>query len=216
MPVRISLRVGSKASPFREMLHRLITSIRGGEVYLCSGYIWQPCQAGTCLGSYSVLDDKLLQALMRAAPARIVTIAGKLDYPIWQLGYRNFVLSLKKHFKNVDAYIAPRRNWHAKIAIRLNEHGEPIAGLVGSSNLTRPAYGLNSRKWNFEADVLIWIPDSKFNKIFGSPYEAFDNQRLLGDLHLLLDASKNQYSEFEQLRKLREYVMESGLKRFDV
>lgn len=150
-----------------------------------------------------------------ANPARVITVAGKFSSSFWENYYYNFVMALKAFF-NVDAYVAPSRNWHAKIAIRLDAMGEPIVGLVGSSNLTRPAYGIMSVNWNFEADVLIWTPDSERDKIFGRPYEVDNNEALLGDFHLVLDTRKDQYSEQYQLYKLHKYVMESGLERFNV
>ena len=73
-----------------------------------------------------------------------------------------------------------------------------------------------SVNWNFEADVLIWTPDSERDKIFGRPYEMDNNEALLGDFHLILDTRKDQYSEQYQLYKLHKYVMESGLERFNV
>ncbi|RME56753.1 hypothetical protein D6779_10040, partial [Candidatus Parcubacteria bacterium] len=64
----------------------------------------------------------------------IITVAGKLD-GFWLEHYQNFVRRLRQAGLQVKAYVAPRKNWHAKIAIRIRNE-QPIAAIIGSSNLT--------------------------------------------------------------------------------
>jgi hypothetical protein len=45
--------------------------------------------------------------------------------------------------------------WHAKVALAVVS-GSPVAGIVGSSNLTGPAYGVDRRVFNNETDVVLW------------------------------------------------------------
>jgi len=211
MPIRLTLRTKKDVSPFREMLHWLITSIHGGTVVLCSGYIWEPCGANSGCTNYSVLQDGLLSSLISGNPDKVITVAGKFSQTQWRYYYHNFVNALSRHFQTT-AFIAPRRNWHAKIAIRLDGKGKPIAALVGSSNLTGPAYGIKRRNWNFEGDVLIWAPRSDLNQTFGRPFENGDLP--FGDFHLILNHDKQQPSEEEQLQMLYRDVIESGIEPF--
>ncbi|MCS6880723.1 MAG: phospholipase D-like domain-containing protein [Oscillochloridaceae bacterium] len=148
------------------MLHRLILLRDADDLVLCSGYIWEPA-AGY---KYKILDDKLLDVLLRGCKGkRIITIAGKLDKQ-WLDHYKNFVRRLRQKDLYVKPYLAPKRNWHAKIAIRLKQ-GKPIAAIIGSSNLTGPAYSENGYSWNFECDVLIWENSSRLNQLFKQPFE---------------------------------------------
>jgi hypothetical protein len=70
--------------------------------------------------------------------------------------FGRFANALKAIVPNTRAF-QPTVNtdkWHAKVALLL-KGGAPVAGIVGSSNLTRPAYGLLGPYWNYECDVII-------------------------------------------------------------
>src|ERR1051325_227580 len=119
MPLNITLRRGPTSSPFRRQLLGLCQIPDGGDLILCSGYIYEP-ESG-----YSILNDDLLDAIVDGVKGyRLRTIAGKLrksgamDWPQY---YRNFVQTLRLSGVNVEAFVAPQRNWHAKIAIRLDK-----------------------------------------------------------------------------------------------
>ena len=44
--------------------------------------------------------------------------------------------------------------WHAKVF--LAKHGnQPLVGIIGSSNITRRAFGLD-KDFNYECDVVLW------------------------------------------------------------
>src|SRR5437867_1149423 len=156
MPLTITLRRGRESSPFRRQLLRLCRMPTGGDLILSSGYIYEPDRG------YSLLDDKLLDAIVEGTAGHTVrTIAGKLQKsgPMDRLQYyRNFVAALRSAGVQVEALMAPKRNWHAKMAVRLDQTGVPVAAIVGSSNLTGPAYGEGRATWNYEADVTIWVP----------------------------------------------------------
>ncbi|VVB84737.1 Uncharacterised protein [uncultured archaeon] len=58
--------------------------------------------------------------------------------------------------------------WHAKIFI-LKNNANPILGIIGSSNITRPAFSDNV-PFNYEADIVLWsngnvIIDSMMRRI---------------------------------------------------
>lgn len=205
MPVRLTLRSNKSFSPFREMLKWLIEAPGGDSVLLCSGYIWEP------LSGYKVLDDDLLTCLTNGCSSgHIVTVAGKLDNEMWKDFYRNFVQRLRFSGLKLDSYVAPKHNWHAKIAMRLSNN-KPIAAIIGSSNLTGPAYRRNWQNWNFEGDVLIWKSNPELDEHFRTPFETHTR---FGDIQLLLDPSITQPDEEEQMIALYKDVMNSELEEY--
>ena len=77
---------------------------------------------------------------------------------------------LKSKLKNVEiTFLLKKQNeygyiqYHKKIAIKIKD-SRPVVALIGSSNLTIPAYQDN-RDYNQEIDVLLWNSfDDKLNK----------------------------------------------------
>lgn len=202
MPIRIALRQGADNSPFRRMLDSLIQAPLGDSIMLCSGYVQEDP-----LGSFRILDDLLPMIKASTSLPRIVTVAGKLSGN-WSDSYRHFVDRLRAAGMQIDAFYAPRRNWHAKIALRIDQN-DPVAGIVGSSNLTRPAFDAPYHGWNFEADVLIWKPSTASNLHFrnldlvGSPGP--------GIIDAILDPDIPQLDEGEQLRSIHRHILSSDL-----
>ena len=209
MPVKVVLRTSKSHSPFRDILNRLITCPIGESLILCSGYIWEPDADSS---TYKILDDGLLETIKKGCASGVtVTVAGKFSEEVWKEHYRNFVFRLRDAGVRVQAFVAPKKNWHAKIAIRLKGK-VPIAALVGSSNLTGPAYRLNSCHWNFESDVLIWPNNPELNTYFRS---SLSNQNRVGNLDLILDPEVQQLSEQEQLDNLLSDIESGNLTQLD-
>lgn len=222
MPVRVTLRTGRDSSPFRVLLRKLIELPDGDSVVLCSGYI-QEVDPSINTRSYNLSEDQLLASLKKGCHnGKVTTVAGKLKHygkspSQWEKKYTLFIQHLKAAGLNVEAWSAPKKNWHAKIAIRL-KNDTPIAILLGSSNLTRPAFGIDNypprfnvfKEWNFEGDVLIW-DDPHYNGIFKEP---IDPQQRIGDMVLVLDREVRQPDEQQQLWKIYKYVMDE-ITRFE-
>ena len=205
MPVRLTLRSNKDFSPFRELLTWLIEAPIGDSIILCSGYIWEP-ETG-----YRILDDQLLDTIKRGcSQGEVTTIGGKFEQEMWLEYYNNFVDRLVAAGLIVKPYIAPRHNWHAKIAIRL-EKNVPIAAIVGSSNLTGPACRKDWSRWNFEGDVLIWKNDPILDSHFRRP---FNPSPKFGDMQLIFDPRAEQPNEQEQLNALHVDVLHGGLEKF--
>jgi hypothetical protein len=206
MPIKITLRTGSAQSPYRRLLEKLLTSPIGDSALLCSGYIWQPGR-----GNYNVLDDGLRSTILTGCTSgRIITVAGKFHPDRYREYYRNFVSDLRSNRLKVSAFEAPKKNWHAKIAIRLSGR-TPVAALIGSSNLTGPAYGEGRKNWNYESDVLIWKSSKNANTYFRE-----DGLNLpFGRFETILAPDVIQLGEEEQLQAIYEDVMNSGLEDFE-
>ena len=219
MPLSISLRRRMETSPFREELLRLCRCPTGDVLFLGSGYFWEPIETKSARAQYSVLADDLLEAIVQGGcrNGRVVTIGGKFERSVWKERYRCFVRRLRGSGVEVDPYQAPQRNWHAKVAIRLESPGRsqepaiPIAAIVGSSNLTGPAYRAPYGRWNYECDVAIWMDRPDLNNYFLPPHDGLDPiDRMVTILH----PEAKQPSESEQLRQLLDDAHE-GLIRFE-
>lgn len=199
MAIKIVLRETDQISRFRRLLLRLISCQQGDSIIICSGYIWQPDN-----GSYNILDDQLLTTIISNRSLRsITTIAGKLAYKKYMVFYKNFVSRLRRTSLNVTGFYTNRKNWHAKVAILLNQN-EPIAALIGSSNLTRPAYGEHFSNWNYECDVLIWKESPELNHCFQDINMGNNN---LGVISAIFSPDIEQPSEEEQLRNIYDDIM---------
>jgi len=205
MPIKIALRKDSKQSPFRRMLNMLLRSPIADSSILCSGYISSPNKDG-----YYILDDGLRKSIEVGCKNGKLTMILGMHFQDFKDKYRYFIKNLQSNNINVDAYYASGKNWHAKVAIRIRQ-GQPIAALIGSSNLTPPAYKLGG-KWNYEADVLIWKKSRELTNFFRE-----DEMNLpFGRLELILDPDVQQPSEEEQLEDLYNDVMNrTGLIPFE-
>lgn len=209
MPIRITLRTTKEFSPFRVMLQRLIALPDTDSLILCSGYIWEP-ELGYY--DYSILDDELLTALeIGCQRSEVVTIAGKLE-GFWLDYYKRFVRRLRGAGLSIKPLVAQRKNWHAKVAIRL-KGDTPVAAIIGSSNLTGPAYGIDRPRWNFESDVLIWCNSPRLNAYFR---EAYGAELAFGDMQLILDPDVRQLNEEQQLLGIHRDAMGSNLEELRI
>jgi len=222
MGLQIFLRTNLNISYFRRCLLKLIHTPGITELLLCSGYIseryinpyyrWR-------YPLYSILQDDLLNELLITNP-KVITVGGMLNFPGWRNSYDNFVRDLRNNNINVDAYIAPKNNWHAKIAMALDKNG-PIAGIIGSSNLTRPSYGETNRnfygrpyyKFNHESDVLIWKDEPSYDLYFRKEVN-FSFEDPLGPIDVILNREVKQSKEYERMNSIYNLIMNnSGLQR---
>lgn len=147
-------------SPFRDYLQALLRWSVADEIVLASGYVWESPSAR----GYHVSQDDVAQCLLQGGHRRVVTISGMhqrfrgygTDY---FEHYVDFVRSLRQAGVHVDPYVSRTGRWHAKVALAL-QSGNAVAAIVGSSNLTGPAYGINRHNFNNEADVVLWSTKS--------------------------------------------------------
>lgn len=218
MGIKISLRTDRNKSYFKQDLLGLIHIPGVDKIVICSGYFHE-CD------DYSVLNEDLLREINNHCKELIV-VSGHGNF---NNQYEIFKRRLKSETKGVmiTSYKAKKSNWHAKIALAIKSD-KPIAGLIGSSNLTGPAYSEKYWKYNYESDVLIWKKDIFLDKYFLNPsYEelAFmhhdwniENIRERGHndyvgpdqpIYLILDPSVNQSEEEERLNEIYNRLKES-------
>lgn len=161
MGMLILFRRNVNRSLFRDYLQLLI-SIADKRVYLTSGYFQQPNKSL----KYRILDDELIRAL-KQTKCKDIRVGGCMGSSNKER--INFINEINAQLKPKTAIaMKPKSNWHAKIALAINDLG-PACAIIGSSNLTRSAFGINpnsynkkldilkgSRRFNHECDVVIW------------------------------------------------------------
>ena len=178
MGMTVTLRESADPCYFKEYMFKLLDIFpQIDEVLICSGYYqeekpYTDDQGNRQISSYkATLDiDSQHNNMQRRFPMlqRITTVGIKDDFDSdWGISYRNFVSDLRQCMApaRVKAYYDNDKKWHAKEMIMLAE-GRAIAGIVGSSNITQPAYGLKfNGDYNIEADTFIY--DAEFDLAMG-------------------------------------------------
>jgi hypothetical protein len=206
MGLSITLRTDRTVSHFRRNLLKLVKTPNTNRLILCSGYISEG-------QNYSVLQDDLLKAILASKCSEVITIAGMfISHPVWRNRYNDFVNALRDGLNgtgiSLRCHSNRRGNWHAKIAMKLYDH-QPVACIIGSSNLTTNAYGEGLARFNHEADVLMWRNEQWLNDYFEDREESWKVEAPdpLGPIGVVLDMKKSQPNEAERLSALYKLVM---------
>ena len=202
--MQILLRTEGSTSYFRRYLLKLVNLPRSNRLLLCSGYTQES-------RGYSILNDQLLATIV-SNDLEVITVAGKLSHN-WPNQYRDFVRRLRASGISLKSYRARRKNWHAKVAIKLR--GDvPVAGIIGSSNLTRPAYGEPFADYNYEADVVVWVDKPHISRSFEEDTRALPDP--LGPIRVVLNPEVEQPDEVTRLKALyREIMAQEGLEPYE-
>ncbi len=189
MSILIILRKQSKINVFNELLLNSINLNIANNAILCSGFFQE--------NSFSASLTTGLASALYLNNIEITTI-GVYNY-LWRPQYVKFRDNLLSSGVRVNAKISKSCKWHAKIFI-LKKGGNPIFGIIGSSNMTSRAFGI-CKNFNFEADVVLW--DSNYDQLS----ELTDNKSIyLSNLNELIyvdyNKEKNRISPMDQLREL--------------
>ncbi|MCB9196593.1 MAG: hypothetical protein H6598_10245 [Flavobacteriales bacterium] len=176
MRLIILLRKDSNINLFRDILIDSIASAEGDECYLGSGFFQELKITKKKTGIYkasmetSNSGNRLCCSLAKNN-VKITTIGVHNSY--WVHPYAQFCSSLYHHGISLTSYLF-RNSWHAKTFVLLKE-GTPILGIIGSSNITRPAFS-SGGKFNYEADVVMWdSSNSKLNGLMNTVIETNEN-----------------------------------------
>jgi hypothetical protein len=214
MGLLLFLRQNESYSYFRRALHLLVKSPDANRLLLGSGYFWEDIP--TDRRQYSVLHDGLLNEIVAAKPKEVILIGGKFSGYSWTQRFRMFAQRLRNAGITISAFKVKGNNWHAKIAFALKDD-HPLAGLIGSSNLTRPAYQEGMAiTFNHEADVLIWMDKPKFNNHFRGGFVKDNLDDPLSPVDLVMNHQIKQPDEEKRLEALfKEAMSLKGLKEFE-
>jgi hypothetical protein len=152
MGLIILLRRDLTINRFRDVIIGALSSGVGTHAIMCSGFFQ---------------EDKKYQASSEAnftsAAKSLVEFKtiGVYDYS-WMNSYRNFIKSMVIAGVNIKAYSKIGQRWHAKIFI-LKKDNVPLFAVIGSSNITRPAFSCIP-PFNWESDVVMWTNNRKYSK----------------------------------------------------
>lgn len=167
MGVVIIFRRDAQHSLFRDYLHMLV-SIADKRVYLTSGYFSQSIYPT----KYQLSNDELIETIKNSVCPKIY-IGGCMGSSI--ADRNRFIYEINKVLPmgRRAAGLVQKSNWHAKIALAVVKDSGPVCAIIGSSNLTRSAYGENpnsfnptlnsingASRFNHECDVVIWDNDN--------------------------------------------------------
>ena len=230
MGLIIALRRTGDISYFRRYLHRVVSISDVDKILLCSGYISEGKR-------YSVLKDKLWEYICSGGTGKrlnIVTVAGRFrsHTDSYAIKYGDFVQGIRDRINkaglqdwSITPWYAEKRNWHAKIAMSIS-NGEPLAAIIGSSNLTGPAYGETGSRgmpslFNHECDVVIWKKDTSLDSLFIDGEREDRRERIthidaFSPILTRLDESLEQADESKRLKAIYRYIIdEPSLRNYD-
>jgi hypothetical protein len=227
MGLWITLRMDKERSFFRQNLLQMISNQReldGDCLVLASGYFWEEIEPKTS-EKYSISIDRLVEAIKDNERITEVQVIGAMGSPA---RFNTFCDNLETEWRPVIRREVKAKNWHAKVAMKLHSdpaNGEkiPVCAIIGSSNLTRPSYGIrddvpeNVRssfgKFNHECDVLIFSNAGFSNnqaETKSPVFPGFDGQAI-GSIYFS-ELPKDCPDEIEQMKRLWHDIDEFAVK----
>ena len=166
MGVIVTLRENSATSCFKEFFYAIFDKYpQIDEVLICSGYYQEryrgyPYEAvRETLNGLSMADK--LRNIPRVSLIGIRDSFGGGQISDWHQSFIDFVGDLRHDVNDpngdrIKAYYDNQGNWHAKEMIALVQ-GQAVAGIIGSSNFTAPAFGVvGTTSFNVEADTVLY------------------------------------------------------------
>jgi phosphatidylserine/phosphatidylglycerophosphate/cardiolipin synthase-like enzyme len=147
--VAIFLRKTGSINKFRTAILETLRTDLVDNALLCSGFFQDTAK-------YSAGADFDLTSFRKRSPLKVTTL-GLYSYT-WKAQYVAFFSQLQAQnkcpsFSAVQMRI-PSMGWHAKVFLAKSGN-RPLVGIIGSSNITRRAFGLE-KDFNFECDVVFW------------------------------------------------------------
>ena len=222
MGVIISLRERENLSWFKRFVFLILNHGGIDEVFICSGYFqekhmkFHPEYEAT---KEEHFGKTLAKKLSEIKTVTLVGAKAKADTSdefskAWFESYKNFHNALKAERDSksgLSAYIDKNGNWHAKEFIAL-KNGKVVAGVIGSSNFTRLAFGENQGYFNEEADVMLY--DSSLDKEVDIWHKDFV-EPMQDPFLLKIPSSRSRKSDVinlqQQYNKIKKLLQEANL-----
>ncbi|MFT9027295.1 phospholipase D family protein [Acetobacter indonesiensis] len=148
MSISIVLRTDGSRNIFRDAIISALGSKCLDEALLCSGFF----QDNFKKSAYKVSDERSLARVCAASGIALTTVG--IHNSTWKPAYKNFRDNMNAAGVSIKCMYKNGMRWHAKVFIG-SKNGNPIFGIVGSSNMTRNAFSTGA-KFNNECDVFIW------------------------------------------------------------
>ncbi|WP_276967054.1 hypothetical protein [Metallibacterium scheffleri] len=207
--VAIFLRQAAAINHFRTVILRSFDRKEFDQLLLCSGFFQER-------GTFSASRD-LAGSSPKWLCRKKVTAVGVYN-GIWKPDFDRFIAGLQTIQcccgipLSVEKRRTRRYHWHAKIFIA-SEGDDPALGIVGSSNMTRNAFG-TSGSWNYEADVVLWNSDSAAaNHVMDNVLEGISNiyqQSVIVTSYNAEEPPNRNLSLQDRLRFLRDEINEQS------
>lgn len=178
--VAIFLRKTGSINKFRAAILGTLRVDIVDNALLCSGFFQDDAK-------YSAGADFDLISHRKCSPLKITTL-GLYSYS-WKAQYAKFFSQLQAQ-NNCLCFSAaqmriPSMGWHAKVFLA-KQGNLPVVGVIGSSNITRRAFGLD-KDFNYECDVVFW--DETIPEIDGAITAA------IGDIGDVSDVIVTNYDD---------------------
>lgn len=228
--IQFFIRKTSDYSPFREALSNLM-STPGEELILSTGYISQ-----SLLNDFNSCDfiDSIKSGFsinnIKRNDVKITIVGGMLKkkditsnkyiYDIGNISSFEVVINNLNNLFPVTYYRPLNNRWHGKIALKI-QNNTPVIGLIGSSNLTQPCFGISNPSTgyqadiNMESDLFIW--NGRILKDFkGIQSKFLDVQSITAYKKLLLQPLLQKlpnYNKMHPLEKcfIRDYCLRKSI-----
>jgi len=207
MGIAIILRSQLPINQFRDLLIGSIATGAGNNALLCSGFFQENFKSS----SYQVSNENNFGLEVAKSKIKLDTVG--IHNPTWKPSYKNFRDNMRSYGANIHCYYKNGLHWHAKVYI-LSHDDEPIFGIIGSSNLTRNAFG-SVQNFNYECDVVLW-PDEcvSINDWMNSQMESHDFPFDIIRAPYIVDLN-NDITVQERLINLKNEILESGITELD-
>ena len=207
MAIAIILRNKLPINRFRDLLIGSIKTKAGDKALLCSGFFQENFK-----GSIYQASQELNFANEVASSGIQLDTVGIHNWA-WKQSYKDFQKNMLSAGGNVNCYYKTGLKWHAKVFILFKDK-RPIFGIIGSSNITRNAFGSMSN-FNYECDVMIWPDDNK--EISNWMNEQTENIDFPYDIIKApyIAEMNSGITVQERLNKLAEEILSSGISRLE-
>jgi hypothetical protein len=203
--VAIFLRRSAAINRFRGILVDCLAKPSLSEAVVASGFF----QEGPKFSGASIFSVSPTRC---GSPLDLIFVG--VHNPYWTAQFNSFVASVESANCALCIKVTKRMpkglRWHAKTFIG-SVKGVPRVGIIGSSNITRPAAD-TSTPFNYEADVVLWHEDDK--EINATVTRQFENLRD-GSHEVIVTTYESggpngQLTLEERLQSLREEIISSS------
>jgi len=169
MGIALTLRNEDRLSYFKELMLGLLDLKIGNKVLICSGYFQEDYTTSKFGTNYYAskepnLNGRTILDCIDSSYNEVVLVGSRAfnNGRDWDNSYEKFVCELRRNYGAIPKISAHKNlggHWHAKVFILLKDE-KPVAGIIGSSNMTKSAYASGKDPYfSIEADTMLFIPE---------------------------------------------------------
>jgi hypothetical protein len=191
----IIFRKELKVNIFRDLIIATLSSKLGDEAVIGSGFFQEEYRTQN---SYRLSREYNFLNAMKGVTVTTVGVYSSM----WRNSYLKFVEVMRNNGIKTDARYVSGNKWHAKIYLLL-KNKTPEFGIIGSSNMTRSAFGIQG-SFNYECDVALW-DNSAFTTLVEETTKKIEDKQSF--INAEYDAERNGgLSVSQRLAHLRDEV----------